>query len=199
MEVRNVKIALACDHAGYPLKEEVKRFLLEGHHDVDDFGTASTTPVDYPDVIYPAALAVSEGRCERGILIDGAGYPSAALANKLFGVNAGVCNDLLSARLSREHSNTNVLCMGGKIIGSATALEIVNIWLTAEFLGGRYATRLEKVRRIEARHLKSPDLVPLKVVTLPDVKHALLNKRSLLITEETIITPSVLELAREIR
>ena len=194
-----MKIALACDHAGFDMKEEVKRFLLGEHHDVQDFGTVSTTPVDYPDFIYPAALAVSEERCERGILIDGAGYPSASLANKLFGVNAGVCNDLLSARLSREHSNTNILCMGGKIIGPGTALEIVRIWLTTAFLGGRYGARLEKVRRIEERHLKSRDFVPLKALTLSDVKHALLHKRPLIITEETIITPSVLELAREIR
>jgi ribose 5-phosphate isomerase B len=193
-----VKVALASDHAGFELKEILKKYILEQQHDVHDFGTNSPLPVDYPDFAYPAALSVMKGECERAILIDGAGYPSAAIANKLPGVAAAVCNDTVSARLSREHSNANVLCMGGKIIGSAVALEILRIWLEANFLGGRYANRLEKVRAIERRHLRSPGEQPMRVLALEDIKAAIVNKTPLLITKETIVTPSVLELAQRL-
>jgi ribose 5-phosphate isomerase B len=191
-----VKVAIASDHAGFELKEIVKKYLLDHGHEVRDFGTNSLQSVDYPDFVYPAALAVMKRECDRAVLIDGAGYPSAAIANKLFGVTAAVCNDAVSARLSREHSDANVLCLGGKIIGSAVALEVLRIWLDAQFLGGRYATRLEKVRTIERRHLRPPDEQPLRVLALEDIKASIVNKMPLLITKETIVTPSVLELAQ---
>ena len=194
-----MKIAIASDHAGYEIKELLKSVLVDERHIVRDFGTNTTQSVDYPDYIYPAAMAVSRGECDRAVLVDGAGYPSAALANMLFGVYAAVCNDTVSARLAREHSNTNVLCLGGKIIGPEMAKEILKIWLYTPFLGGRYQRRVDKVKKIEENHLRTPELLPLKSLTVQDIKFAVQNKKPLLITSETIITPSVYEWVNEIR
>lgn len=151
-----MRIALASDHAGFPLKEEIKRVLQREGHAIDDFGTNSEGAVDLPDYVYPAALAVGEGRAERGIFVDGVGYGSALIANRISGVYAAVCQDPFCAALARSHSDTNVLCIGGKIIGSALALEIVRTWMTTDFLGGeeKYKRRVDKVKDISLRHLK---------------------------------------------
>jgi ribose 5-phosphate isomerase B len=155
--------------------------------------------VDFSDFVYPAALAVANGECERAILVDGAGYPSAAIASMLFGVYPCVCFDSVCARLAREHSNTNVLCLGGKLLGDEVAKDIVKTWLTTPFLGGKYQRRIEKVQKIEERHLRSPELAPIKSLTVWDIKEAIQNKKPLVIGSETIITPSVLEWVNEIR
>ena len=151
-----MKIAVACDHAGYSLKEEVKKFLESKGHEVLDFGTHNEEACDLPDYIYPAALAVAEGKADRGIFIDGVGYGSALIANKIFGLYAAVCQDPFCAQLARSHSNTNVLCIGAKIIGSAIALETVNTWMNTDFLGDveKYKVRVDKVIEISERHLK---------------------------------------------
>lgn len=151
-----MKIAVACDHAGYSLKEEVKKYLESKGHEVLDFGTHSEEACDLPDYIYPAALAVAEGKADRGIFIDGVGYGSALIANKIFGLYAAVCQDPFCAQLARSHSNTNVLCIGAKIIGSAIALETVNTWMNTDFLGDveKYKIRVDKVIEISERHLK---------------------------------------------
>jgi len=194
-----MKISLASDHAGYDLKCEIIKFLEKQGHELMDFGTHSTESVDYPDYIYPAALALSEGKVERAILVDGAGYPSAAIANMLLGVRAAVCFDTVCARLAREHSNTNALCLGGKLIGSLLAKEIINVWLNTQFLGGKYARRLEKVSRLEKIHLKSPDIAPQKVITLQDIKEAFKDRKSIIMDQDTIITPTVLDAIRDLR
>ena len=151
-----MKIAVACDHAGYSLKEEVKKYLESKGHEVLDFGTHNEEACDLPDYIYPAALAVAEGKADRGIFIDGVGYGSALIANKIFGLYAAVCQDPFCAQLARSHSNTNVLCIGAKIIGSAIALETVNTWMNTDFLGDveKYKVRVDKVIEISERHLK---------------------------------------------
>lgn len=151
-----MKIALANDHAGYALKEEVRELLQNEGHEVLDFGTYDEEACDLPDFIYPASLAVAEGKAERGIFIDGVGYGSAMIANKIYGVSAAVCQDTFCAELARSHSNTNVLCIGGKIIGSALALEIVKVWMNTEFLGDieKYKRRVDKVNDIAEKHLK---------------------------------------------
>jgi ribose 5-phosphate isomerase B len=150
-----MKIALASDHAGYPLKEEIKRVLESEGHAIEDFGTNNEGAVDLPDHVYPAALAVGEGRADRGIFVDGVGYGSAMIANRISGVYAAVCQDPFCAALARSHSDTNVLCIGGKIIGSALALEIVRTWMTTDFLGEeKYKRRVDKVKEISRRHLK---------------------------------------------
>ena len=121
-----------------------------------DFGSHNEEACDLPDYIYPAALAVAEGKADRGIFIDGVGYGSALIANKIFGLYAAVCQDPFCAQLARSHSNTNVLCIGAKIIGSAIALETVNTWMNTDFLGDveKYKIRVDKVIEISERHLK---------------------------------------------
>lgn len=151
-----MKIAMASDHAGFSLKEEIAKILKGRGHEVEDFGAFSEDAVDLPDHVYPAALAVGEGRAERGIFVDGVGYGSALIANRIHGVYAAVCQDPFCAELARSHSDTNVLCIGGKIIGSAIALEVVKTWMKTDFLSGeeKYERRVKKVREISERHLK---------------------------------------------
>ena len=147
---------MASDHAGFSLKNEIKAYLEQQGHEVIEFGTNNEESCDLPDYIYPASLAVAEGKAERGIFIDGVGYGSAMIANKVYGVYAAVCQDPFCAQLARSHSNTNVLCIGGKIIGSAIALEIVKTWLSTEYLSNveKYTLRVDKVKEISERHLK---------------------------------------------
>jgi ribose 5-phosphate isomerase B len=155
-EGKNMKIAVASDHAGFPLKEEIKAYLESEGHEVLDFGTNSTDACDLPDYIYPASIAISEGKADRGIFIDGVGYGSALIANKIYGLYAAVCQDPFCASLARLHTNSNVLCIGGKIIGSAIAMETVKVWMTTEFLGDipKYKARVDKVTEISEKHLK---------------------------------------------
>ena len=140
-----MKIAMASDHAGFSLKEEIAQALRARGHQIEDFGAYSEDAVDLSDQVYPAALAVGEGRAERGIFVDGVGYGSALIANRIYGVYA-----------ARSHSDTNVLCIGGKIIGSALALEVVRTWMSTDFLGGeeKYKRRVDKVQEISRKHLK---------------------------------------------
>lgn len=147
-------IAMASDHAGRALKEEIKALLIELGHTVVDFGTNTDDPADLPDHVLPASLAVASGEAERGIFVDGVGYGSAMIANKIPGIFAAVCQDSFCAELARSHSDTNVLCLGGKIIGSAIALEIVKVWMHTDWLGTKepkYARRVEKVVAIDAQ------------------------------------------------
>jgi ribose 5-phosphate isomerase B len=125
-------------------------------HEIEDFGAYSEDAVDLSDHVYPAALAVGDGRCERGIFVDGVGYGGALIANRIYGVYAAVCQDPFCAELARTHSDTNVLCIGGKIIGSALALEVVRTWMATDFLRGeeKYERRVNKVREISERHLR---------------------------------------------
>ncbi|WP_141603985.1 ribose 5-phosphate isomerase B [Terrilactibacillus laevilacticus] len=151
-----MKIAMANDHAGFGLKEEIKAVLEEQGHEVLDFGTHSTDACDLPDYIYPASLAVAKGEADRGIFVDGVGYGSALIANRIHGLTAVVCQDPFCAKLAREHTDSNVLCIGGKIIGSAIALEIVDVWMKTDFLSGieKYERRVKKVNDISEKHLK---------------------------------------------
>jgi ribose 5-phosphate isomerase B len=148
-------IAMASDHAGRALKEEIKTLLSSLGHTVVDFGTNTDDPADLPDHVLPASLAVAKGEAERGIFVDGVGYGSAMIANKVRGIFAAVCQDSFCAELARSHSDTNVLCLGGKLIGSAIALEIVTVWMETEWLGvseTKYARRVEKVIAIDQKH-----------------------------------------------
>ncbi|MEO0312880.1 MAG: hypothetical protein RL140_110 [Actinomycetota bacterium] len=150
-----MKIAMASDHAGLELKKTIAKLLETMGHTVQDFGTHTSDAADLPDYVYPAALAVSNGECNRGIFVDGVGYGSAMIANKVKGVFAAVCQDPFCAELARSHSDTNVLCIGGKIIGEAIALEIVKVWMTTEWMGlteEKYARRVGKVQEIDAKH-----------------------------------------------
>jgi ribose 5-phosphate isomerase B len=151
-----MRVALASDHAGFGLKEEIKAVLQSQGLQIEDFGAHDEQACDLSDLVYPAALAVGQGRADRGIFVDGVGYGSALIANRIHGVDAAVCQDPFCAGLARSHSDTNVLCLGGKIIGSALALEVVKTWMSTEFLGDeeKYRRRVDKVRAISERHLK---------------------------------------------
>ena len=148
-----MRIAMANDHAGTHLKEEIKSYLEAEGHEVQDFGTFDEEGCDLSDFVYPASLAVASGKCDRGIFVDGVGYGSAMIANKINGIYACVCQDPFCAQLSREHNDANVLCIGGKIIGSAIAMEIVKTWMHTEALtADKYVRRRDKVADINDKH-----------------------------------------------
>ncbi len=150
-----MKIAMANDHAGTKLKEEIKAYLESEGHEVVDFGTYDEEGCDLSDYVYPAALAVGKGECERGIFVDGVGYGSAMIANKIRGIFACVCQDPFCAQLAREHNDANVLCIGGKIIGSAIAMETVKTWMhTDPLTAEKYTRRREKVAIIDQHQTK---------------------------------------------
>ncbi len=152
-----MKIVIAGDHAGYPLKEKVKAFLLEIGHEVLDLGTSSTAPVDYPDFAEAMGLALAEGRAERGVLICGSGVGAVVAVNKMPGVRAGLCHDHYSAHQGVEHDDMNVLVLGGRVIGEAVAPELVRAFLDARFSGDdRHVRRLNKVKALEGRYAAKP-------------------------------------------
>jgi len=144
-----MKIAVASDHAGYRLKEEIKLLLRELGHEVRDCGTHSEDPVDYPDLIVLAAEAVARAECERGIVLGGSGNGEAMVANKVPGVRCALCHDVTTARLARAHNDSNVLSLGQRIVGSEVARDIVRTWLDTPFEGGRHEQRVQKIAAIE--------------------------------------------------
>lgn len=144
-----MRIAIGADHAGFPLKEHLVATLLRLGHDVDDLGTFTTQPVDYPVVSADVARAVADGRAERGIVLGGSGQGEQISANKIRGVRAALCNDLYTARMSREHNDANVLTMGGRIVAFSLADEITALWLMTPFEGGRHRRRVELIQELE--------------------------------------------------
>jgi ribose 5-phosphate isomerase B len=138
-----MKISLGSDHAGFKLKERVKALLNGLSHEVNDVGTTSEEPVDYPLFIRPAAELVARGECDRGIVFGGSGNGEAMVANKVHGVRCALCWSIESARLSRQHNDANVLSLGERLIAEDLALEIVRVWLTTGFDGGRHKRRVE--------------------------------------------------------
>lgn len=137
-----MKIAIGSDHAGFEYKEKIKILLAGLGHEVRDFGTFSAQPVDYPLFIRPAAEAVASGECERGIVLGGSGNGEAIVANKVRGVRCALCWSLETARLAREHNDSNVLSLGQRMLPEELALEIVKVWLVTPFEGGRHARRI---------------------------------------------------------
>ena len=144
-----MRIAIGSDHAGYLLKQHVIGTLKELGHDVDDHGTHSEEPVDYPPICAGVARTVAEGQADRGIVLGGSGQGEQIAANKVRGIRAALCNDLYTARLSRQHNDANVLSMGGRIVAFGLADEIVALWLSTEFEGGRHVRRVEQISEIE--------------------------------------------------
>jgi ribose 5-phosphate isomerase B len=150
-----MQIGLASDHGGFELKEAVKAFLKSIGVEPIDLGTFSEDSVDYPDFAAQVAEKVSTGRFERGILICGTGIGMSIAANKFRGVRAALVNDLYSSRFSREHTDANILVMGGRVVGKDVAKEIVRIWLETPFARGRHQRRLEKIETLEKKNFKS--------------------------------------------
>jgi ribose 5-phosphate isomerase B len=144
-----VRIAIGADHAGYALKEHLKRTLARLGHTVDDHGTHSEESVDYPPICINVGRAVVEGRADRGIVLGGSGQGEQIAANKVRGVRAALCNDLYAARLSREHNDANVLSMGGRIVAFGLADEILSVWLATPFAGGRHQRRVDQIHQAE--------------------------------------------------
>jgi ribose 5-phosphate isomerase B len=140
-----VRIAIGSDHAGVAHKALLAEALRARGIAVRDFGTDSAEPVDYPAFIRPVALAVAAGECERGIVLGGSGNGEAIVANRVPGIRCTVCWSAESARLARAHNDSNVLAMGQRLVPPALALEILEIWLTTEFEGGRHARRLAQI------------------------------------------------------
>jgi len=144
-----MKIAIGCDHAGFELKEDLKAYLRERGIEALDFGTLDGAPVDYPEIGMIVAEKVSTGAVPRGILICGTGIGMSMVANRFRGVRATLCHDLYTARMSREHNDSNVLVLGGRLLGKGIAREILSIWLDTEFLGGNHRRRLDQIARLE--------------------------------------------------
>jgi ribose 5-phosphate isomerase B len=148
-----MRIAVAADHAGFPLKEAVKAFLQDSGHDVEDHGTHSEDPVDYPPFCAAAARAVASGDAERAIVMGGSGQGEQIAANKVRGIRAALCHDLWLARLSRAHNDANVLAIGARVVAPAYAKEILQVWLATPFEQGRHVPRIEQIAAIERGEL----------------------------------------------
>ncbi|HOG25734.1 MAG TPA: ribose 5-phosphate isomerase B [Bacteroidales bacterium] len=143
-------IALGSDHAAFQLKENIKEYLAGLGYQVRDFGTTGPDSVDYPDYGIAVGEAVSHGECDRGIVLCGTGIGISISANKVKGIRAAACSEPFSARLSREHNNSNVLALGSRIVAPEYARCIVKTWLDALFLGGRHALRIQKIAQYES-------------------------------------------------
>jgi ribose 5-phosphate isomerase B len=144
-----MKVAIGADHAGVELKAHLVSELQRLGHEVDDLGTHSTESVDYPPICAAVGRAVARGDADRGIVLGGSGQGEQIAANKVHGVRAALCNDLYTARLSREHNDANVLSMGGRIVAFGLATEILELWLRTPFDGGRHERRLAQIADIE--------------------------------------------------
>ncbi|MBD5632668.1 MAG: ribose 5-phosphate isomerase B, partial [Clostridia bacterium] len=144
-----MKIAIACDHGGLNLKNQVKQYLSEHGYEAVDFGTDTFDSCDYPDYALPAAEAVASGKCEKGIVICSTGIGVSIVANKVPGVRCAHCHDTYCAEFTRLHNNSNMLALGEKVVGAGYALKIVETFLNTEFEGGRHERRVNKISDIE--------------------------------------------------
>ena len=152
-----MKIAVGSDHRGFDSKELVRNIVTQLGHEVIDFGANSNDPVDYPDMAYGAATAVAQGQVDRAILACGTGIGMCIAANKILGIRAALCHDELSAQISRDHNDANVLCISGDLVGEVLLRKIVEVWLSTDFSGGRHQRRVNKISAIE--HGQNPQEV----------------------------------------
>ena len=145
-----MKIAVACDHGALDLKNKVKAHLEAPGHEVEDFGTHTLASCDYPDYAAPAARAVAEGKCDKGIVMCTTGIGVSVVANKIDGVRCALLHDLMTAKLTREHNDTNVMALGAGVVGEMLALQLVDTWLGTEFSHNeRHQRRIDKVMALE--------------------------------------------------
>ncbi|MCI9552696.1 MAG: ribose 5-phosphate isomerase B [Acutalibacter sp.] len=148
-----MKIAIGCDHGGYDLKEVVRGYLEEHKIEYEDFGTFSAQSVDYPLIAVKVANAVAKGKADLGVLTCSTGIGISIAANKVKGIRASVCTNALCAQLTRNDNNSNILCMGGKVVDKETALRILEAYLNTQFEGGRHGRRVEQIEKIERGEL----------------------------------------------
>ena len=142
-------LAIGCDHGGFELKCHIIEHLKERGVEFKDFGTYDENSVDYPDIAKVVCEAITGGECDSGILICGTGIGISMAANKVKGIRAALCSDVYSAKMTKQHNNANVICLGGRVTGRELAFMIVDTWLDEEFLGGRHANRIEKIHNLE--------------------------------------------------
>lgn len=142
-------IGIGCDHGGFELKNELAEHLRAGGYEVRDFGIHQKQSVDYPVIAYDVASAVASGECELGILVCGTGIGMSLAANKVEGIRAAACSEVFSATFTRKHNDSNILCLGGRVIGPETAKMMVDAFVTTEFEGGRHQNRVDMITRIE--------------------------------------------------
>jgi ribose 5-phosphate isomerase B len=138
-----LKVAIGCDHGGIDLKKDIIAVLRELGHEVEDQGCNSSDSVDYPSFARAVSTLVQDGECERGILICGTGIGMSMAANRIPGIRAALCHEMFSARMSREHNDANILCLGARVTGPGLAQEIVRTWMTSDFSGGRHQRRID--------------------------------------------------------
>lgn len=148
-----MKIAIASDHGGYQLKNTIVQHLIQKGIDITDFGTKDETSVDYPDYAKKVGVEVAAKKYDLGILVCGTGIGMSIAANKVQGVRCALVSDCFSARATRQHNDSNVLALGGRVIGTELALEIVDIWLKTDFEAGRHQRRVDQIADIEKKHL----------------------------------------------
>jgi ribose 5-phosphate isomerase B len=146
-----MRIAIGADQGGYGLKQPIAEFLIAEGHEVSDLGIYRLESVDYPDIAALVARAVAAGEAERGIIVCGTGIGVSLAANKVRGIRAALCTDCYMARMAREHNDAQVLCLGGRVLGIGSALDIVRVFLTSTFLGGRHARRVAKISALERK------------------------------------------------
>jgi ribose 5-phosphate isomerase B len=144
-----MKIAIGSDHRGYDIKQQIMAIATELGHECIDFGTSDNNPVDYPDLAYLAAMAVSKNEADRAILTCATGIGMSMAANKVKGIRAALCHDELSAQISRDHNDANVLCLPADQVGVVLLRKMVEVWLNTEFSGGRHERRVRKIEAIE--------------------------------------------------
>ena len=145
------KIAIASDHGGFDLKENIIAFILKKGLEIDNLGAHSTDSVDYPDYGIKLAQAITDKKFVRGILICGTGVGMSIVVNRFPGIRGTLCSDVYTAKMCREHNDSNILIMGGRVIEVSLAIEILETWLNTEFEGGRHQRRLDKIKNIDAR------------------------------------------------
>lgn len=150
-----MRLAIGADHAGFHLKEHLKVFLEAEGHQLEDLGTDSDAPADYPPICAAVARAVRDGRADRGIVLGGSGQGEQITANKVRGVRAALCHDLYTARMARTHNDANVLSMGARIVAPEMARLILELWLQTEFEGGRHQRRVDQIAEIEREETAS--------------------------------------------
>ena len=142
-------LAIGCDHGGFELKTHILNHLKENGVEFKDFGCYDENSVDYPDIAEKVGKAVASGEFENGILICGTGIGISIAANKIKGVRAALCSDVYSAKMTKQHNNANIICLGGRVTGRELAFMIVDTWLNEEFQGGRHQNRVDKIHNLE--------------------------------------------------
>lgn len=147
-----MKIAIGCDHGGLEHKNAIAEHLKNRGFEVCDFGIYEQVSVDYPDIAEKVCSSIVSGECERGILVCGTGIGMSIAANKVKGIRAAACSEHFSAKFTRLHNNSNVICLGGRVIGVGTAIELADLFVDTEFEGGRHQTRVDKITAIESKN-----------------------------------------------